>query len=54
MPDTAEHPTYDETFIICEGNHDFRLDGKLLKLGPGDVILSLAELHTDLSAQVRT
>ena len=32
------HPTYDETFIICEGNYDFLLDGKLLKLGPGDVI----------------
>ena len=32
------HPTYDETFIICEGNYDFRLDGKLLKLGPGDVV----------------
>ncbi len=32
------HPTYDETFIICAGNYDFRLDGKLLKLGPGDVI----------------
>jgi mannose-6-phosphate isomerase-like protein (cupin superfamily) len=32
------HPTYDETFIICEGRYDFRLDGKLLKLGPGDVV----------------
>lgn len=32
------HPTYDETFIICEGHYDFRLDGKLLKLSPGDVI----------------
>jgi len=32
------HPTYDETFIICEGHYDFRLDGKLLKLGPGDVL----------------
>jgi mannose-6-phosphate isomerase-like protein (cupin superfamily) len=32
------HPTYDETFIICEGNYDFRLDGKLLKLNPGDVV----------------
>ncbi len=32
------HPTYDETFIICEGHYDFRLDGKLLKLGPGDVV----------------
>ena len=32
------HPTYDETFVICEGQYDFRLDGKLLKLGPGDVI----------------
>ncbi|NVK43525.1 MAG: cupin domain-containing protein [Oceanospirillaceae bacterium] len=32
------HPTYDETFIICEGHFDFRLDDKLLKLGPGDVV----------------
>ena len=32
------HPTYDETFIIVEGCYDFRLDGKLLKLGPGDVV----------------
>jgi mannose-6-phosphate isomerase-like protein (cupin superfamily) len=32
------HPTYDETFIICEGTYDFRLDGKLLKLRPGDVV----------------
>lgn len=32
------HPTYDETFIICEGHYDFRLDGKLLKLGPGDTV----------------
>jgi mannose-6-phosphate isomerase-like protein (cupin superfamily) len=32
------HPTYDETFIICEGHYDYRLDGKLLKLGPGDVV----------------
>jgi mannose-6-phosphate isomerase-like protein (cupin superfamily) len=32
------HPTYDETFIIVEGRYDFRLDGKLLKLGPGDVV----------------
>ena len=32
------HPTYDETFIICEGHYDFRLDGKLLKLSPGDVV----------------
>jgi mannose-6-phosphate isomerase-like protein (cupin superfamily) len=32
------HPTYDETFIICEGRYDFRLGEKLLKLGPGDVV----------------
>ena len=32
------HPTYDETFIICEGHYDFRLDGRLLKLSPGDVV----------------
>jgi mannose-6-phosphate isomerase-like protein (cupin superfamily) len=32
------HPTYDETFVICEGHYDFRLDGEELKLGPGDVV----------------
>jgi len=32
------HPTYDETFIICEGHYDFRLDGQLLKLSAGDVV----------------
>ena len=32
------HPNYDETFIICEGHYDFRLDGKLLKLSAGDVV----------------
>jgi len=32
------HPTYDETFVIFEGHYDFRLDGKMLKLGPGDVV----------------
>lgn len=32
------HPTYDETFIICEGHYDFQLDTKLLKLGPGDTV----------------
>ena len=32
------HATYDETFVICEGHYDFRLDGELLKLGPGDVV----------------
>jgi mannose-6-phosphate isomerase-like protein (cupin superfamily) len=32
------HRTYDETFIICEGRYDFRLDGKLLKLSPGDLV----------------
>jgi hypothetical protein len=28
----------DETFVICEAHYDFRLDGNLLKLGPGDVV----------------
>jgi mannose-6-phosphate isomerase-like protein (cupin superfamily) len=32
------HPTYDETFVICEGHYDFRLGGSVLKLGPGDVV----------------
>ena len=32
------HPTYDETFIICEGRYDFRLGEKVLKLSPGDVV----------------
>jgi mannose-6-phosphate isomerase-like protein (cupin superfamily) len=33
-----KHPTYDETFIICEGRYEFRLDGKTLKLNAGDVV----------------
>lgn len=32
------HPTYDETFIICDGHYEFQLDGKILKLAPGDVV----------------
>lgn len=32
------HPTYDETFIICDGHYEFQLDGKILKLGSGDVV----------------
>ena len=32
------HPTCDQTFIVCEGHCDFRLDGKVLKLGPGEVV----------------
>ena len=32
------HPTYDETFIICVGNYEFRLGEELLKLGAGDVV----------------
>ena len=33
-----KHSTYDETFVICEGHYEFRLDGKMLKLSPGDVV----------------
>ena len=32
------HPTYDETFIICEGHYVFQLDDRMLDLGPGDVV----------------
>ena len=32
------HASYDETFIIVEGHDDFRLEGQLLKLGPGDTV----------------
>jgi len=32
------HPSYDETFIICDGHYDFRLGEELLKLGSGDVV----------------
>jgi quercetin dioxygenase-like cupin family protein len=32
------HPTWDETFITCEGRYEFQLDGKMLNLGPGDVL----------------
>jgi mannose-6-phosphate isomerase-like protein (cupin superfamily) len=46
------HATYDETFIICEGRYDFRLDGKLLKLSPGTWCLCPGERRTASSAQV--
>lgn len=32
------HPTYDETFIICDGHYEFQLDEKMLNLDPGDVV----------------
>lgn len=32
------HPTYDETFIICEGHFDFHVAGKDLKVGPGETL----------------
>lgn len=32
------HPTYDETFVICEGHYVFQLGEKRLELGPGDVV----------------
>ena len=32
------HPNYDETFIICEGRYEFRLDDKTLSLGPGETV----------------
>ena len=32
------HPSYDETFIIVEGHYEFRLDGDVLQLGPGDTV----------------
>ena len=35
------HPTYDETFIICDGHYEFQLDEKMLNLGPGDVWLQV-------------
>jgi mannose-6-phosphate isomerase-like protein (cupin superfamily) len=28
---------YDEHFVICEGRYEFRLGGKTLALGPGDM-----------------
>lgn len=32
------HPTFDETFIICEGRYAFQLGEKMLNLGPGDMV----------------
>lgn len=32
------HPTYDETFVICEGRYHFQLAEKMLELGPGDTV----------------
>jgi mannose-6-phosphate isomerase-like protein (cupin superfamily) len=48
------HPTYDETFTIVEGQYDFQLDGKSLKLIPGDVLFVPWERDTASSAQVLT
>lgn len=48
------HPTYDETFIICEGHYDFQLGEKMLKLGPGDTgCLFREELRTASFASAR-
>ena len=33
------HPTYDETFIICEGRFDFVVNGKSLSVGPGETLV---------------
>jgi len=32
------HPTYDETFIICEGHYEFHVGTRTLKLGPGNMV----------------
>jgi mannose-6-phosphate isomerase-like protein (cupin superfamily) len=32
------HPSYDETFIICEGHYEFQLGDKLLRLAAGDTV----------------
>ena len=32
------HPTYDETFIICEGRFSFRLGDATMELGPGETV----------------
>jgi mannose-6-phosphate isomerase-like protein (cupin superfamily) len=32
------HPTYDETFIICEGRYEFQLGERALKLAAGDTV----------------
>lgn len=32
------HPTYDETFIICEGRFSFRLGDETMELGPGETV----------------
>jgi mannose-6-phosphate isomerase-like protein (cupin superfamily) len=32
------HPTYDETFNICKGNHEFRFDKEMLRLVPRDAV----------------
>ncbi len=45
------HPTYDETFIICEENDEFQLDKEMLRLGPGDtVFVPRGTPHSFLSA----
>ncbi|MGH8216402.1 MAG: cupin domain-containing protein [Rhodanobacteraceae bacterium] len=32
------HPTYDETFIICEGNYEFQVGEESLALAAGDMV----------------
>ena len=32
------HPAYDETFIICEGQYEFQLGDKTLRLAAGDTV----------------
>lgn len=40
------HPTYDETFIICEGRFSFRLGDETMELGPARPSSSRAAPNT--------
>ena len=33
------HPSFQETFIVCEGNFDFEVSGEQRSLGPGDMLI---------------
>ena len=32
------HPSFVETFIVCEGRYEFRVEGETFTLGPGETL----------------
>ena len=33
------HPSFQETFIVCEGRFDFHVDGETRSMGPGEILI---------------